>query len=365
MSIETLLKSLHEEAGARFGEYFGCELPERFGQVEEECQIARKSVALFDTCFRAYLYLTGPDRVRFLNAIATNDIKSLTEGHGSRGLLLNPQGHILAELECFALADRFLALSHAMVRERTAEWLEKYIIMDDVTLDDATARTGSVALEGPAAVSLLHSICRLKLDAMPELGHRDAVIGAATGRVIRRSHFGEVGVEIVADREALPAIWQTLADAARQVRGGPIGYAALNALRLEAGIPWFSYDFDDQRIPHEVGLETSHISFTKGCYTGQEIVERVRSRGHVNRKRVGLQFDGAAAPSPETKLLVDGKEAGYVTSAAHSPACGRIIGMGYLRHEHTAPGSRVQYEGGTAEVIELPLREVRASGADG
>lgn len=354
MSLEAPLKSLHEKAGARFGEYFGCVLPESFGHVEQEWQMARKSVAVFDACFRAYLYLTGPDRVRFLNAIATNDVKSLTEGHGSRGLLLNPQGHILAELECFALADRLLALSHAMVRERTTEWLEKYIIMDDVTLDDATARMGSVALEGPGAASLLHSICGLKLDAMPELGHREVVIGAASALAIRCSHFGELGAEILAEREVLPAIWQTLAEAARQAGGGPIGYAALNALRLEAGIPWFSHDFDDQRIPHEAGLETSHISYTKGCYTGQEIVERVRSRGHVNRKRVGLQFGGAAAPSPGMKLLVDGKEAGHVTSAAHSPARSRIIGMGYLRHEYTAPGSRVQYEGGSAEVIELP-----------
>lgn len=359
MSLETPLKPLHEKAKARFGEYFGCLLPESFGQVEHECQIARKAVALFDTCYGAYLYLTGPDRVRFLNAIATNDVKSLAEGHGSLGLLLNPQGHILAELECCALADCILVLSHALVRERTVEWLDKFIIMDDVTLDDATARMGSVALEGPAAASLLHSICGLKLEAMPELAHHEVVIGAAGGRVIRRSHFGEIGAEIVAEREALPAIWQTLTDAAHQVGGGSIGYDALNALRLEAGMPWFSYDFDDKRIPHEAGLETSHISYTKGCYTGQEIVERVRSRGQVNRKRVGLQFDRTSVPPAETKLLSDGKEVGRVTSAAHSPARQRVIGMGYLRHEHTAPGSRLQYEGGTAEVIELPLAEIR------
>lgn len=353
MSHETPLKPLHEKAKARFAEYFGAVLPESYGPIEQECQMARKTVALFDTCYRAYLYLTGPDRVRFLNAIATNDVKSLAEGHGSLGLLLNPQGHILAEVECCALADRFLVFSHALVRERTVQWLEKYIIMDDVTLDDATTRMGSVALEGPAVASLLHSICGLKLDAMPELAHREVMIGAAAGHVIRRSHFGEVGAEIVAERGALPAIWQTLADAARQAGGGPIGYGTLDALRLEAGIPWFSYDFDDQRIPHEAGLETSHISYTKGCYTGQEIVERVRSRGHVNRKRVGLMFDGPTAPPAETKLLAEGKEVGHVTSAAYSPARQRAIGMGYLRQEHTAPGSHVQFEGGSAEVIQL------------
>ena len=360
MNFETPLKSLHEKAGARLGEYFGCLLPESFGQGEQEHQMAREAVALFDTCYRAYVYLTGPDRVRFLNAIATNDVKSLGDGQGSQGLLLNPQGHILAEIECCALGDSILVLSHALVREQTVQWLEKYIIMDDVTVEDATGRIGSVALEGPGTASLLHSVCGLKLEAMPELAHREVVIGAATGRAIRRSHFGEIGVEIVATREALPAVWQTLAEAARQAGGVPIGYAVLNALRLQAGVPWFSYDFDDQRIPHEAGLETSHISYTKGCYTGQEIVERVRSRGHVNRKRIGLQFDGSAPPRAETKLLYNGKEVGHVTSAAYSPARRRAIGIGYLRHEHTAPGSRVQYEAGTAEVIELPLPEITA-----
>ena len=355
MSIETPLKLLHEKAGARFCEYFGCVLPEAFAPLEQEWRIARNTVALFDTNFRAFLHLTGPDRVRFLNAISTNDVKSLTEGHGSLGLLLNPQGHILAEAECHALPDQLLVLTHAMVRERTAEWLEKYVIMDDVTLEDATARFGSVALEGPAAASLLHQVCGLKLDAMPDFAHREVVIGAAAGLAIRRSHFGEVGAEIVAARESLPGIWQMLAGVVRKPGGGPVGYAALNALRLEAGIPWFSYDFDDQRIPHEAGLETSHISYTKGCYTGQEIVERVRSRGHVNRRRVGLQFEGTTPPPAQTKLLADDKEVGHVTSAAYSPARQRAIGMGYLRHEHTAPGSHVRYEGGTAEVTELSL----------
>jgi folate-binding protein YgfZ len=125
--------------------------------------------------------------------------------------------------------------------------------------------------------------------------------------------------------------------------------------RLEAGIPWFGVDFDEKQIPHEAGLEESHISYTKGCYTGQEIVERVRSRGQVNRRRVGLRFDGAAAPEAGTKLLAGGAEVGNVTSAAYSFAAKSAIGMGYLRREHTTPGRLLQWSGGTAEVIELPL----------
>jgi folate-binding protein YgfZ len=126
--------------------------------------------------------------------------------------------------------------------------------------------------------------------------------------------------------------------------------ATLNALRLEAGIPWFPDDFNDTVIPHEATLEATHVSFTKGCYTGQEIVERVRSRGHVNRRRVLLNFSDATAPAPGTKLLAAGAEVGYITSAAFSPASGKVIGMGYVRREHNSPGSILEFQGGTATV---------------
>jgi folate-binding protein YgfZ len=176
-------------------------------------------------------------------------------------------------------------------------------------------------------------------------------------RLVWRSPGGVPGAELLAAREDLPQLWKTLAAAVQAAGGGPVGFAALNVLRLEDGVPWFGYDFDEKVIPHEAALETTHVSFTKGCYPGQEIVERVRSRGHVNRKRVGLAFDGDIVPAAGEKLLANGKEAGFVTRAAFSYALGRPIGMGYVRREHFAPGSRLAWAGGAAEVIELPLKK--------
>src|SRR5690242_5038580 len=125
-------------------------------------------------------------------------------------------------------------------------------------------------------------------------------------------------------------------------------------LRLEAGIPWFGTDFDDHQIPQEAGIESTHISFTKGCYTGQEIVERVRSRGHVNRRLAGLVFSGTEAAKPGMEIFagspsdrtapVERIEAGRVTSAAFSPLRGKAIGMAYVRREYLAPGTKLSYE---------------------
>ena len=142
-------------------------------------------------------------------------------------------------------------------------------------------------------------------------------------------------------RRLLPQLWQALVDAARVNGGGPIGYEALSALRIEQGIPWYGYDFDDTVIPHEAGLENSHISYAKGCYTGQEIVERVRSRGHVNRKHVGVSFCKQFRPRKHRSPQC-GAEVGRVTRAAFSYGLNRPIGMAYLRREHAAPGSKLR-----------------------
>jgi len=173
----------------------------------------------------------------------------------------------------------------------------------------------------------------------------------------KRSPGGVAGAEFLSTREDLPRLWTVLREAVESAGGARTGYKALNALRLEQGIPWFGYDFGDKQIPHEAGLQDSHISYTKGCYTGQEIVERVRSRGHVNRVRVLAKFDSAEAPPAGTALMADGKEAGHVTRASFSPALQTAIGMAYVRRERSAPASELSFSSGTVTVITSPLSD--------
>jgi folate-binding protein YgfZ len=242
-----------------------------------------------------------------------------------------------------------------MIRERLIEALDRYIIMDDVAIDDATDRLAVIAVEGPKSGDVLRAVGGGDLESFAELELREAIIAGIPGRVVRRSPGGVLGFECIVERARVESLWDALLDAVRAVGGGPIGYNALNTLRLEAGIPWFGNDFDESVIPHEARLESTHISFSKGCYTGQEIVERVRSRGHVNRVRAGLEFSGTAIPDRGAKLTSDGKEVGHVTRAGFSPALGHGIGMGYLRREHAAPGSVLKCGGASATLIELPL----------
>jgi folate-binding protein YgfZ len=367
-TIETPLAGLHRRAGATMGAWFGCALPDDFGDAREEQRFANESVALIDENYRAYFTFSGPDRVRYLNAILTNNIKDLANGQGVVSLLLNAQGRILAEIETFADGENIFCVSYLMIRQRLAEVLEKYIIMDDVTFSDDSEKFGTLAVEGPRAAEVVKELTGVDLNSLAELGYADVKVssraskGAAAGesasensdaaipcRVVRRF----AGAEFIVAPDMLESLWDVLLRATRKHGGGPMGYTALSAQRLAQGVPWFGYDFGDKQIPHEAGLESSHISYTKGCYTGQEIVERVRSRGQVNRRRVELLFAGDGVPENGAELTVEGKAVGYVTRAARSWYPPGVLGMGYLSKEHRGIAAKVQWSGGDATVVEF------------
>jgi folate-binding protein YgfZ len=336
----TPLATIHKAAGSNMGVWFGCELPNDFGNWQLEYTFAAQSVALVDKNYLAYFTFTGPDRARYLNAILTNNIKDLQPGQGNISLLLSPQGRILAEIETQSQPARLLCISHAMTRQQLAETLEKFIIMDDVTLTDETDRYGTASLQGPNTTQLLRDLApEIILDAMPEFTSVEVQLASIASTITKKSFAGTAAADIRTDRKNLEPLWNLLSQKTRALGGGPVGYAALNALRLEHAIPWFGYDFSDKQIPHEAGLQDSHISYVKGCYTGQEIVERVRSRGQVNRRRVSLRFSTQTPPPAGTTLTADGKEVGTTTSASPLPSAHHSIGMGYVRKESAAPGT--------------------------
>lgn len=362
MSIVTPLKSEHEKLGAHFAQYFGCTLPANYGEAQREYKFASESVALIDTNYRCVLSLAGADRVRYLNAMLTGNIRDLAPGHGNISLLLSPQGRILAEVETLALEDRLLVLSYAMIRAKLVETFDKFIIMDDVTMEDWTEKFGTLALEGPKAAVILREVCALDLHALEEFAHVEKNVSGISCRIMRTSASGTASAEFLVAREHLVALWNLLLGAAKKHGGGPVGYEALNILRLEEGIAWYGVDFDENQIPHQAALEATHISYIKGCYTGQEIVERVRSRGQIQRRRVMLRFLGDAIPRAGEPLFAPsaenpaerGAEIGFVTRSARSPKFGAVIGMGYVRREQMDAGSKVKWSGGDAEVFEIP-----------
>ena len=248
-----------------------------------------------DTNFRSVFALSGPDRVRYLNAVTSGNIRDLAPGQSALGLALNAQGHMLAELLTLVLEDRLLVLSHAFLRQRTFETLDKFIIMDDATLTDETSQTGTLAIEGPQARgdparnhgsrSRATPGGRARRGADASCGRRDSLPRLAPLAI----RFAWRGVSAAA-RSAGSCVAGAWRSGARRGAACPSDIARSICCAWKRASPGSAPISTSTRFRRRPGIESTHISFTKGCYTGQEIVERVRSRGHVNRRLGGLRF---------------------------------------------------------------------------
>jgi glycine cleavage system T protein len=349
------LADLH--AAAPLVAYHGAEAPARFAGATAEHGVVRSAAGLFDFCFRSKFTLTGEHRARFLHRIISNDVKNLACGQGVYATLLSAQGRILADLYVYADADRLWIDTDADLAPKASVILQRYVIGDRVLIEPTDV--GAVSLQGrqsrPALESLLETGFQDRIAALrDELNHVTVEFEGRPARIVRRSSTGEQGYEVWLEPTSLRRFWT------RAVEMGiaPCGVEALETLRIEAGTPRYGQDFGEDTLPLEAGL-FSALSFDKGCYIGQEIVERARSRGHVNWKLVGLRFPAdAAVPSPGDKLrAVNGAENGEITSTCFSPILGRPVALGYVRREVSEPGTRLESasNGATAEVAKLPF----------
>jgi glycine cleavage system T protein len=354
------LADYHASQGATLEEYHGAIVPARFTHPSEEHQAVRTAAGLFDYSFRAKFALTGRDSVKFLHRIVSNDIKNVPNGHGTYATLLNPQGQILADLRVYAAQDRLLVDTDADLRSKAMQTLRRYIIGDQVQLEPF--ETFALTVEGPQAPGLLEKTLHVDLPAMNEFEHFATNYAGFPVRVVRMSNTGEEGYEVWVGTKGMMGLWGAACGQAPSYGMLPCGSEALESLRIEAGIPRYGSELGEDTLPLEANL-MSALSFSKGCYIGQEIVERARSRGHVNWKLAGVTVESAQPPAPGEKLTLDGNEIGEVTSSCISPTLQKTIALAYLRKEHLEPGTRLQIaSGAAAQVTPLPFYRRPAPG---
>lgn len=328
-----------EIAAVPHTDFQGVDLPVRFSSLEQECHYVRDGAGVFDGSLRTWIRMRGDDRVDFLQGMVTNDVKALKEGQSVYAALLTQQGKVVSDLRVHAAADHFLLDLPAQAAAAAQAALEKLIVADDVEMEvDEAVLLG---VEGPACGAMLaHAFPGVGIDRLADID-----LGGIAARLAPASHAGETGVLIAVAASDAAATWKRLREAGAE----PVGFEALDVLRVEAGIPWVGVDMDGEMLAMEADLEAA-ISFKKGCYLGQEVVERIAARGHVNRKRTGLVLRGDPV-EPRTTLLAGDKEVGWVTSCVRSPRLGKTIGMGYVRREHLEPGSVLSVEGGGAALV--------------
>ena len=355
-------------------------MPANFGDVRAEYDAAAEGVGLHDRSYRGLIEITGGDRAAWLHNLTTNDIKSIKPGHGLYSFSLNIKGRVLFDGNVLALPDALLLDIDRRWLSPAIEHLGKYIVMEDAQLTDRSGDFARLALVGPRASEVCERAGSLPSDGgiaqAPDLSgfsrragtcgsltsdeplhHAEVRIGDVACRVVRHDFAGPAALELIVPASNALEVWEHLLKIGESIGLTPVGLDALQVLRVEAGLPWSLEDIDGDVLPAETRQVERAVSFTKGCYLGQEIVERMRARGAPANLLVGLAFDGEVCAG--ASLTHDGQSVGRVTSAVRSFKLDCPVGLGYVKSGCAEPGTGLLAAGGdgetTCKTCEIPF----------
>ncbi len=382
-----MLHEFHHGLRAQLSELNGAEIVADYGDWLAEHAALRETAGVIDLSFRSRICLTGADRVRFLHGQVTNDVKKLRVGEGCYSAITTNKGKMESDLNIFALADELLLDFEPGLTKKISARLEKFIVADDVQIVDSAPHYGLLSVQGQKATDVVRAIGLFsEIPAKPldsviisdaTLGeiylvnHPRLCLGRSRGDETQIKNQLETphvvsynfGFDLFVPNNSLGAVADKLIAAAKQIGGRAVGWTAFETARIEAGIPRFGADMDETNIPLECGIESRAIVYNKGCYIGQEVINRIHSVGHVTRELRGLRLatDLESLPKKGDKLFHAGKEVGYVTSAVKSPALNANIALGYVRREANQIGNELTLRTAAGEspakIVELPFRD--------
>ena len=345
-------------------DYRGVTTAARFRDVHDEFSALLHGCGIYDLGFRARIALTGSDRVRWMNGMVTHNVRDLPAGHGIYAFLLNPQGRILGDMHVYNMVETLLVETDRSQVEKIIATFDHFIIMDDVEIKNLSDEQTALGLAGPKARTLLNAAGII----LPEMQPLQVITpqckcdcGCVECTVIRGEDAQYESYEIWLAAKDVYQTWRVLLAAGAT----PVGSEALEMQRVAAGIPLYGADIRERDLPQETE-QMRALNFNKGCYVGQEIVERIRSRGNVHRKFTGFLAEGAASIAAGAKIVSGEKEVGEVTSVAvlSTPSGERTVALGYIRREVGVPGREVTIGTAKAVVIPVPLNSDALRQAD-
>jgi folate-binding protein YgfZ len=358
----TALQQDSEKLGEGFatydvGEYRGVTTAARFGDPQAEFAALRGGCGVYDLGFRAKISLTGGDRVRWLNGMVTNNIRDLAVGQGVYAFLLNPQGHILGDLYAYNQAhnpsESITVDTDLAQAEKILATFDHFIIMDDVEVGNLSEQVTALGIAGPTSSAVL-AAAGFAIPEMRALQVQSVMWQGTECTLVRGEDPERVLYEIWIAPGSVRQLWDTLV----AVGAAVVGSEALEMQRIVSGIPRYGVDIRERDLPQETE-QVRALNFNKGCYVGQEIVERIRSRGAVHRKFTGFVAEGAGQIAAGTKIVAGEKEVGEITSAASLPLAGgeKTVALGYIRREVGVPGREVTIGSVKATVVQLPVAD--------
>ncbi|PKB81511.1 MAG: hypothetical protein BZY88_06215 [SAR202 cluster bacterium Io17-Chloro-G9] len=346
------LHSISEGSGAKFHERFGWELPAAYFDVLSEYQAATMGAALHDVSYMGRLKATGADGLDLLNRLSTNKVIDLEPGQGAPTVLTTDRGRILDVISVISLDDYLLLTTSPGLQQPIIDWLDKYTIMEDLTVEDVTEDTTMMALLGPDSQAALAAATGLALGDLEPFHSRAVAVAGRPVSLIGQPLGALPGFALVLAPEDAPPVWERLT----ALGACPMGVDAYEAVRVRYGVPVHGQEMGDSYNPLEAGLIGS-IDFAKGCYIGQEVIARLDTYKKVQKRLVSLRFSPDTAPSAGADLQEEGKPVGTVTSAIKIPTTEESIGLGYVRSASARVGNRLELvgsDGAWVEVLELP-----------
>jgi folate-binding protein YgfZ len=375
--LELPLRDSHLRLGATMSEHHGWSVPESYGDVLlEYAEVREGGCGVIDLSSRGRILVSGTEAVQFLNGLITNDMKTLAVNSWMPAAFPNVQGRLIASVRVVRLKDEgsdknispaFLIDTEAATHERVLKTIERFTLAGDFRVTDVTNQTAQLSVKGSKAAEVVRAaLGAIVEDLLPKQSVQivwpqsnpngtglDQVTNALI--VMRESEANEDGFDFVVNADQAASLWDTLRNAGAR----PVGYAALEILRIEAGVPRYGVDMDETNVVTETALDDA-VSYTKGCYVGQEIIARIKYRGHVAKKLTGVTFEQEVNVAVGATIQsADGKEAGRITSVTYSPHLGRTIALAYLKYDYLAAGTSVKVISGTevfeARVTELPF----------
>jgi folate-binding protein YgfZ len=313
----------------------------------DEYSAAHTSAVMFERSDQGTVSVTGSDRASFLHALLTNDIARLTAGTGTYAAYLTPQGRMISDMRIIETGSRMLLAVERGIASAIAERLDKLVFSEDVQVKDATSDVEVVSVEGPSAAAMIQRATGV---SVLDLANRYDNLTAGSLTVVKDDSLGVPGFDVYVPRGESEGLRKTLAGA-----GVTRGSRETNeTLRIEAGVPRFGVDMTADTIPLEAGIEDRAISFTKGCYVGQEVIVRVMHRGHgrVARRLVSLVLPSGRTPAQGDAIFAGDRQVGNVTSATESPKLEAALALGYVQRDYAAPGTGLQVNGSEARVYQ-------------
>lgn len=359
-SRKSLLDEVHRSFGAVMTDRGDWSPPASYGdELFEYAFIRERGAGLIDLSSLGRVRVSGSEAEPFLNGLITNDMKTLEENHWMPAVFPNVQGRLLASVRIMRLEDDksgkiavpvFLLDTEAATHNRLLQTIERFTLAGDFHVTDLTSQTALISLQGNASREQLQAVLGAPASAISKVGVTQSIWKEETVTVVRASHTAADGFDLIVNAPHAPELWRALVG----VGARPVGHEALEMLRIEAGIPLYGVDMDDKTIVTETNLDDA-VSYTKGCYIGQEIIARIKYRGHVAKKLRGLICERPGTIDGELAVKIDGKEVGRITSTTLSPHLGCRIALGYIKYEHMASGTEVRVNDLPAHIVDLPF----------